>query len=117
VNEEAVRERHAAGVGIKAIMKQFKLGAARVREICGLEAEMLTGPAEPASWIVTIEVPALKLAALIQDMTGDELIAFLLTMPPQTQADAVMFSFQRRMDAIPNDGQYEEVPPDGATEV
>ena len=117
VNEEAVRERYAAGVGIKAIMKQFKLGSARVREICGIEApEPVKRDTAPESWEVTITIPALKLAALIMKMDGEEAIAFLLSSPPNTQADAIMFSFQRLMDAVPNDGQFEEVESNAPTE-
>lgn len=116
VNEEAVRERYAAGVGIKAIMKQFKLGAARVREICGIELAEAKQQTEYQTWIVEIEIPALKLVGLIQRMDGEEAIAFLLTLPPKLQADAIAFSFQRRMDSVPNDGQFEEVESNAPTE-
>lgn len=113
VNEEAIKERYAAGVGIKAIMKQFGIGSARIREIRGIEENKL---AAVETWVVDIEIPAFKLIALIQRMDGDEAIAFLLECPPKLQADAIAFSFQRRMDAVPNDGQYEEVESNAPTE-
>ena len=117
VDEEAVRQCHAAGVGINAIMKQYKLGSERVREICGIAApEPVEGDTTPEAWEITIEVPALKLAAVIMTMDGEEAIAFLLSSPPNTQADAVAFFFQRRMDAVPNDGHIEEVEPNVPTE-
>lgn len=115
VNEAAVRERHAAGVGIKAIMNQFKIGAARVREICGIEEPQRVDPVPPAEyplWTIEIDIPAIRLTSLIMELDRDEAVAFLLAMPPKTQADAIMFTFQRRMDAVPT----QEVAADGSTE-
>ncbi len=115
VNEEAVREQYAAGVGVKAIMKQFNIGLVRLREICGIEEPQPGGPvtpAEPSRWTIEIDIPAIRLTSLIMELDRDEAVAFLLAMPPKTQADAIMFTFQRRMDAVPT----QEVAADGSTE-